>query len=260
MSIAEPVCPGAEAELLAEQEVVLFGESIREMNRQGIPYMLGGAFGVYFYTNYWRNTKDLDFIVPIEARDRAVQAIGALGVRDYFEKMEYDRGWIHRFYRDETIVDVIWSFANYVAPIDAAWMERAVPGYFLGEPVHYPSPADVIWMKMYVFQRMRCDWTDILNVVRGVSGQLDWWYLLNRLGEDWRLLGGLVDVYDWLCPDEHHFIPQDIRAEMAERRLLPQPGTVEAHARLFDSRPWLTEPGCGLQNVRPAAQSLKRAA
>ncbi len=42
------------------QERTLYLQALDALSDAGIPFMLGGAFAVYHYTRWWRNTHDVD--------------------------------------------------------------------------------------------------------------------------------------------------------------------------------------------------------
>ena len=102
-------------------------------------------------------------------------------------------------------------------------------------------------MKLFVFQRNRCDWPDIMNVIRGTRGNLNWHHLLTQVGPHWRLLCALIEIFDWVCPGDRHYVPDWFRAELERRRRSDTQTDREAECRndLFDTRPWLTAPGAG---------------
>jgi len=230
---------------LKEDERRWFREAIGALNAAGVPYLLAGAFGLFHYTGLWRGTKDLDVVVLPEDRHRAIDAVLRAGLHDLYDQEPYDREWIFRSTREGVIVDLIWQFANKADRIDPAWVERASKGELLGMPVRVASAADLCWMKLFVFQRGRCDWPDIINVIRGTGGRLDWGVLLAQTGPHWRLLCALTDIFDWLCPSERRFIPRSFRRALEERRRLDGDAGEDCHPDLFDSRPWLTRPCAG---------------
>jgi hypothetical protein len=211
-----------------------------------------GAFGLYHYTGFWRGTRDMDFALLPEERAMAIRAVLDAGFEDMYPREPYDRDWIFRSYREGVIVDLIWQLANKEDRIDEGWFDRAEPAEYFGMPVSVVSAADMCWMKLFVFQWRRCDWPDIINVIRGTRGQLDWAHLLEKAGPHWRLLSALVNIYDWLCPPERTFIPGWFRAALDERQRLfpPDADSCERRRDLFDSRPWLTKPGAGYHRER----------
>jgi hypothetical protein len=230
---------------LSPEERDLFARVVRALHRERIPFLVAGAFGLYHYTGYWRGTKDMDLLILPEHREIAIEAVCGVGLQDMFRAEPYDRDWIFRTRRDEVIVDLIWRFANKADEVHPDWMERGVPATIFNEPVKVVSAADLCWMKLFVLQRSRSDWPDILNVIRGTGGQMEWQLLLNHAGEHWRLLAAITDIWDWLCPAESRFIPGDFRAAIEARRRDRPDSSEPCRKDLLDSRPWLTEPRAG---------------
>src|SRR5687768_14927697 len=180
-TMTEPELTEGTAEL-SDEERACFLETMAALREREVPFLIAGAYGVLFHTGFWRGTKDLDLLVLPEHRDLAVQAVASTGMRDMLETEPYDPAWIYRSRLGDVIVDVIWQLPNRVGAIEADWFERAAPARLLGTPVQVVSAADLIWMKLFVFQRDRCDWPDVLNVIRGTSGGVDWDCLVHRLG------------------------------------------------------------------------------
>jgi hypothetical protein len=236
-----------ERDVLKPKEHKWFGRAIRALNRERIPFLVAGAFGLYHYTGFWRGTKDLDVLVLPEYREAAIEAVTGAGMKDLFDQEPYDREWIYRSTRDGVIFDIIWRLANKADDVDHTWFEHASNGVIEGEPVKVVSAADMCWMKLFVFQRNRCDWPDIMNVIRGTGGKLNWNHLLTQVGPHWRLLYALIEIFDWVCPGDRHYVPDWFREELERRRRADTPDDRQAECRndLFDTRPWLTAPGAG---------------
>ena len=235
---------GVEAELKPAQRK-WFPRAINALKREDVPFLMAGGFGLYHHTGFWRGGKDMDVLILPEHREIAIEALCNAGFHDLFEDEPYDREWIFRAVRDGVIVDLIWQLANKEDNVDASWFDRATPGEYFGIPVFMVSAADMCWMKLFVFQLKRNDWPDIINVIRGTRGILDWNHLLTQVGPHWRLLCALVDIYDWLCPPERHFIPDTFRLALKKLRQKDVDADEECRHELFDSRPWLTSPGAG---------------
>jgi hypothetical protein len=226
-------------------QVKWFLRAMEALDREGVRYLVAGAFGLHHHTGFWRGTKDLDLLILPRDREVAIEAVAATGLQDMFFREPYDRAWIFRSTRDGVIVDIIWMLANKEDTVSEEWFDRGEPADFFGKQVQMVSAADMCWMKLFVFQLKRCDWPDIINVIRGTQGSLDWGVLLRQVGPHWRLLCALVDIYDWLCPDERYIIPESFREELEHRRRTNADENRECRRDLFDSRPWLTDPGAG---------------
>lgn len=257
------VSEGASTSRLHPEDREIFAGVLRALQERGVPFLMAGGFVFSHYSGLWRNTKDMDIVVTRSQFDRAVEAVRSHGLADLHPVLPYDRSWIFRGYRDSehgrTIVDVIHQFANHADVIDETWFQRGVAAEFAGERVEFVAPEDLIWMKLMVFQRERCDWPDLLNVIRGLRGQLDWERLLRNAGANALLVAALVDIYDWLCPAEREYIPAYVREELAHLRRHPEPARAPRND-LFDSRAWFTTPGAGLKAFGAGCGGAERGA
>lgn len=219
----------------------LYGRALAALADAGIPYAVGGAFALGVYTNHFRDTKDLDLYVTPADRDRAIQALLGIGLTDIYEHAPYDRNWIFRSAWDDIVVDVIWRFANYVADVDDAWV-RVGPQTQIGEHTVQVIPAEeLLWAKLYIVQRHRCDWTDLLNLLYCAAGEMNWSRLLARIGEDRLLFAGLLSVFTWLCPGRAEQIPSWVWGAVGMEMPNVVDGALDVdpeRATLLDSRPW----------------------
>ena len=188
-----------------------------------IPFAIGGAFGLATYTGITRNTKDLDLYILPRDRERAIDMVSRLGLTDYFEQAPYERHWIYRATLDGVIVDIIWAMANRRADVDSWWMSG--PSVQLhGRTVKVLPAEAILWDKLYIMQRERCDWPDILNLLYSAGQTLAWEEVLRRLEDDVPLLAGALAVFRWISPGEAAKLPDwlwsaaRLPAEPARRR------------------------------------------
>jgi len=225
-------------EHIPDGEWAIYDSAIQAARRTGNRFMLAGAFSLACYTGRWRNTKDIDFYILPRERDAFIAALTEAGFRDYHEKAPYDRNWIYRSYRGDCIVDLIWAMANQRAQVDEEWFEHAPEIYVCGQLLKVAPAEELLWCKLFVLQRDRCDWPDVLNLIHSLGADLDWEHLLHRLNDDLPLLAGVLNVYGWLCPGN------DLRLPASLRELVPHSGKRDAlmedsnRIRLLDSRPW----------------------
>lgn len=235
-------------ERVSDEEWVLYQTVIRTVRSAGHRFALGGAFALATYTGQYRNTKDLDLFILPESRDAIVELLRRLGLHDYYDELPYDRGWISRAVRDGTIIDLIWSTANRRATVDDAWLTRGPEVEIRGERVRVMPGEELIWVKLYILHRDRCDWTDVFNLLYAAGPTLDWEHLLGRVGEDWRLLAGVLSVFAWMCPGRAASLPRWVWEQVS----LPAPVQGSApdverrRVDLLDTRPWflpVLEPG-----------------
>jgi|SRR5579871_623885 len=220
----------------------IYDQVIQGAQALEISFALGGAFALASHTGAWRNTKDLDlYVLPNESR-RMIALLESLGLADYYQKVPYDRWWIYRGYKDETIVDVIWAMANHRAQIDELWLSGP-PVEIHGRRVPVVPAEAMLWDKLYIMQRDRCDWPDALNLLYARGRDLNWEYLLGRIGEDWPLLAGVLEVFRWCSPGNAQMLPEWIweRLQLPKSPKEQMPEVDRRRVALLDTRPWFGE-------------------
>lgn len=231
------------ARLIPEDQWDVFARGITALEAAGVPYLVHGALALAIFTDHWRNTKDLDVIVRPGDRERAVQALRHAGFEDYYERSAYDRSWIFRGFKEDVIFDVIWALPNHRVAIDDGWFERSQPFWLRGRLLAAVPAEELIRVKLYVMQRERCDWVDVLNVIAGTIETIDWRWLVTRMGRDVPLLHAALALFNWMSPNRAASLPAWVREQFA----LPQvdvddpAAAEERRVRLFDSRPWFAQ-------------------
>lgn len=211
--------------------------AIEAARNAGLPFLLGGGFSLAVYTGRWRNTKDIDFYILPRDREAMIAALSGIGFVDYFERQSYDPGWIYRSMRDGIIVDVIWSMANRRARVDQRWFDRAQTVGIREESIQIVPAEELLWCKLYVLQRDHSDWPDVLNLLYATGPQLDWDYLLERLGDDFPLLLAALSIFEWLCPGRAAQLPLKRLRRLRASKSVPSDCRPD-RVRLLDSRAW----------------------
>ena len=226
---------------LPEKEWRVYQRVVQEARDAGIRLAFGGAFATAVYTGELRNTKDFDFYILPEDRAGMVAAMDRAGLTDYFERLPYDRKWIYRGGDGDVLVDAIWAMANQRSRVDPVWLSRGPLVDIRGTQIRAIPIEELIWSKLYVLQRERSDWGDVLNLVAAQTGSIDWNHLLARLAKDTPLLTAVLSVFAWLDPDRATTIPAEVWNSLglaAPRWEAQNPGDTAARAALLDSRPW----------------------
>ena len=207
---------------------------LEDARRRGIEFAIGGGMAVAAYTIHRQSAKDIDLYVQPHDRDAMIALVHEHGLKDYFEVQPYDRKWIYRSYTDNVIVDIMWAMPNQRAQVDIEWIRRGRPVEMYGEHVRVLPAEELIWAKLYVLQRDRCDWPDILNLLYCTADQLDWDHLVRRVDDDAPLLGAVLTIFRWLCPERAALMPGRIWHRLAEH--VRKSGAPRAD--LLDTRPW----------------------
>jgi hypothetical protein len=216
---------------------------MEEARAGGVRFAFGGAFATAVYTGQLRNTKDFDFYILPEDRDKMIVAIGRAGLLDYYRTLPYDRAWIYRASTGDVIVDAIWAMANLRTVIDEQWLSGGPEVQLRGETVRAIPIEELIWSKLYVLQRQRCDWGDVLNLLDSCAETIEWDRLVTRLEADAPLLTAVLSVFAWLAPERSSAIPQPVRDRLGlvlSLEMVAGPDAAE-RAGLLDSRPWFRQ-------------------
>ncbi|MDO8585585.1 MAG: nucleotidyltransferase [Armatimonadota bacterium] len=216
----------------------VYSEALEVLIDSGVPFVIGGAFAVHFYTDLWRDTRDMDVFVTPENVQPAIDALLGAGFANYGEMAAGDNEWIFHGRKRDIMVDVIWKFANRITVIGQEWIDEAERGEFLGYPVAFAPLEELIYSKLFTLNRHRCDWPDIIRLIQNDVRPVQWDHLLRMVGEHWLLLAGLIDVFDWELPPKMDLVPEHIRRELRRRReqYHPEPGLV-SREELLD--PWV---------------------
>ena len=243
------------------ERLELFSRICQRARKRRVPFLVGAGYAAAAYTGQPRAARDLDLYVMRGDRERMIDILDQEGMEDLFPRKPYDRGWIYRGVLGDSIVDVIWSFANYRTEVGPDWIERGPEVVFAGERVKLIPPEELIWTKLYVLQRDRTDWPDVLNLVHAVGPSLDWSHIGDELESDIALLRAIMAVFVWISPGRAQQIPScawDI-LDLSPPPSGEQPDTNWRHVQLIDSRPWYlaaaTEeqsPGEGIEGTETA--------
>jgi hypothetical protein len=228
------------AAIVPDNEWAVYLRAIKAVRPLGWPFMLGGAFGLACHTGRWRNTKDLDFFILADHREGFIDAITKAGFMDYYDTLPYDRSWIYRGCSNGTIVDLIWDTPNHRCHVDLNWVANALHVELRGESLLAVPPEEILFIKSFVMQKDRCDWTDLLNLLCFQAGHLDWAHVLDRFGSEQPILRGILNIFAWLCPVEASQIPAEIRERLGIEVSMPENPAESTRARvaMLDSRPW----------------------
>lgn len=225
---------------IPERDWELYRSVIEKMQARSLRFAIGGGWAYSVYAQRWRNTKDIDLFMLPDDREAAIEALSDAGFRDYHERLPYDRGWIFRGYREDVIVDIIWQMANYRTKVDEAWLSEGWEIAVGDKTLRLLPIEELIWSKLYVVQRDRCDWPDLLSILYAQGPTLNWERLLNRIGDDVPLFAGLVSMFAWMCPAR----ARDFPAWLWPRLGISEPASNldckddPRHVRLLDGRNW----------------------
>jgi hypothetical protein len=188
---------------------------VQILNRAGVEFLVGGAYGLAHYTGIVRHTKDFDlFSRPQDAQ----RILGLLAQAGYHTELTFSH-WLGKAYNGDDFCDVIFSSGNGVARVDDAWFEHATAAHLFREPVRLCPAEEMIWSKGFVIERERFDGADICHLLRARGPGLDWRRLLARYGPHWRVLLSHLVLFGFVYPGEQTNVPAWVMEELVGRVL-----------------------------------------
>src|SRR5262249_14472202 len=125
---------------LPEYQAETYRLALSALNSEHVPFVVEGAFAIYFYCGIWRATKDLDIFAEEAVVPHALDVLERAG----FETKIVEPIWLSKAFYNGCCVDIIHGSGNRVAKIDRLWVERAHPATILGQHVLVASPEDTI--------------------------------------------------------------------------------------------------------------------
>lgn len=190
-----------------------YREAIRDLSRTGIPFLIGGAIALEWYTGMNRRTKDLDIFLRPNDVPALLQALASAGYR---VEIKFPH-WLAKASKGPYFIDMIFGSGNGICPVDHGWFQYAVKGEVLGMPVWINPVEEMIWSKAFVMERERYDGADIAYLLKACAERLDWKRLFDRFGERWRVLFSHLILFGFIYPSERARIPEAVMRELIRR-------------------------------------------
>lgn len=101
-----------------------YAQGLVELNRSGIPFLLGGTYAVAAYTGINRPTKDMDVFCRAGDYPRILNHFARAG---YATEVE-DARWIAKVRRGPLFFDVIFNSTIAINPVTESWFAEAHDG------------------------------------------------------------------------------------------------------------------------------------
>jgi hypothetical protein len=190
-----------------------YRQALKDLQRSGIPFLVGGAFALESYTGLVRRTKDLDVFVLREEVDGLMRF---LAEADYETEVRFPH-WISKAYRDGHVIDIIFGSGNGICAVDQKWFGAAPTSTIMGERVRLVPAEEMIWSKAFVMERDRYDGADIAHLLHARSESLDWARLLWRFDRHWRVLFSHLVLFGFVYPGRRLQIPHWLMRELIQR-------------------------------------------
>ena len=178
-----------------------------------VPFLVGGALALRYYTGIVRHTKDLDLFARPQDYPRILERLAAQGYRTELT----DPQWLAKVFAQEDYVDVIFGSGKGLGPVDDAWFAHAIDGEVLGSPVRLIPPEEMVWSKAFIMERERYDGADIAHLLRARGAEMDWQRLLQRFGPNWPVLLSHLILFGFTYPSERSRVPAWVLPQLLRR-------------------------------------------
>jgi hypothetical protein len=173
------------------------------LTNAGVQYLVGGGVALVHYTGVNRETRDLDLFLRPADFDLAIQALADAG----FVTERTHPHWLGKARAGKHCVDLIFNSGNGMCAVDERWFEHAADAGVLGRSVRMVPVEELIWTKLFIMERERYDGADVAHLLRDLAERLDWQRLLDRVGENWRVLLSHLVLFGFIYPAERGKIP-----------------------------------------------------
>jgi hypothetical protein len=201
------------AATLSPETREFYQRSLRELDRAGVPFLLGGAYALFQYTGVERHTKDCDIFLKPEDFDAAAEVLQKAGLRTEITCAH----WLGKAFNGDDFVDLIFGSGNGVFTVDDEWFTHATDAEVFEVPVKVMPPEELIWSKAFIMERERFDGADVAHVFHALAEKLDWGRLLRRFQEDHRVLFTHLVLFGFIYPGERHRVPAEVMRKLAAR-------------------------------------------
>ncbi|HLJ97276.1 MAG TPA: nucleotidyltransferase [Gemmataceae bacterium] len=190
-----------------------YRQALVSLTEANLPFLVGGALALRYYTGIIRHTKDLDLFVRFEDSARLLEKLAAKGYRTELT----DPQWLAKVFSDEHFIDVIFASGKGLGLVDQVWFDHAAEGELFGVPVRFCPAEEIIWSKAFIMERERYDGADIAHLLRARGRDLDWKRLLQHFGSYWRVLFSHLILHGFVYPSEPAQVPSWVLAELLSR-------------------------------------------
>src|SRR5262249_36210469 len=126
MSLMSKQEPGVELEAAVvcnPGRTEFFRSTLALLNSTGIPYMVGGAYGLAPVTGIVQPTKDLDLF---GRRGDCIRMLRVLDAAGYKTAVPFPH-WLGKATSGPHYIDFIFNSGNGAAPVDDIWLEQSMP-------------------------------------------------------------------------------------------------------------------------------------
>jgi hypothetical protein len=198
---------------MCPRERLVYTRALEALRRDGPPFVVSGLYALHQHTGIYRETKDLDVMLQPSHMEHAARVLKAAGFRVVLSAAH----WLAKARDGELFVDLVYGMANGLHLIDESWIRDAYHGEMAGIPILVTAPEDLIFHRLFIWERHRSDMSDIAHLILMYGDRMDWDRLVWRAGDHWRLLLAQIHFFDFVYPGRRRSVPRPVREQLLER-------------------------------------------
>lgn len=187
-----------------DEAMNFYSESVKIMQKSGIPFLVGGTFAVNAYTGINRPTKDIDFFCKPGDYPKLLNIFAENG----YKTQVLDERWLAKVTKDKYYFDFIFSSPNGAATMNDNWLKESRTAKMLGHEVRLVPPTELVMLKTFVKSRTKYDGADVAHLILKKHKDIDWKRLLMYMEQYWEILFITMLNFRFIYPSERESIPR----------------------------------------------------
>lgn len=194
---------------------LFYKEILQHLEHSGIPFLIGGAFGVFHYSGVFRNTKDLDVYCKPQDYPNLLRYFSDQG----FQTQLTDVRWLAKVYgKNGAFIDIIFDTVNNMGKVADTWFDEAQVVSIFEQQVKVISAEELVRGKLYVQNRERFDGADINHIWLRYGRKMNWDKLLELVEPHWHLLLMQMLSFQFVYPfDYKNILPETLFKSLLDR-------------------------------------------
>jgi hypothetical protein len=195
------------------EEADWYRHALTLLQKNKIPFLIGGAFALWQYTGVRRPTKDLDLFLRPRDLAPALKVLNASGCRTEITAQH----WIGKAFHKDSLLDFIVGLANGVGQVDDSWFDKPVKTEMFEMELNLVRPEEMVWGKAFVMERDRYDGADIAHLIWAKGRQMNWNRLIRRFATHEAVLLAHLILFEYIYPDMTHTVPSQVFRTLQKR-------------------------------------------
>ncbi|HWC47484.1 MAG TPA: nucleotidyltransferase [Solirubrobacterales bacterium] len=161
---------------VAAELTVSLKRSIAALERQEIPYLLGGGLGCWARGGP-PSSNDIDLMLKAEDAERAQEALAEAGMRPETPPEQ----WLRKAWDGDILIDLIYEPSGMV--INDEVIARGEEMSVEAMQIRVMDLDDLLVTKLLAIDEHSADYRDLILITRSLREQIDWAQLRERTAE-----------------------------------------------------------------------------